>query len=92
MILPIDDNYRIVSDPYQWIVQKRRTRKGQEDWKALAYCTTVEHAVNELAQYQIRASDTDNLKDSLAEVEDVVTTLYRALTPQIKSSPRLPRK
>ena len=82
MILPIDENYRITSDQFQWIVQKRRTRKGQEDWKNLAYCAGLEHAVNELAQHRIRTSNAQTLADALAEIENVVTTLTQALTPQ----------
>ena len=41
MIIPINARYRIVSDEYQWIIQRKRTRKGKEDWQARLYYPTL---------------------------------------------------
>ena len=37
MEIPINDKYRLSSDEYQWVVQKRRSRKGK-----VAYTTFAE--------------------------------------------------
>ena len=45
MIIPINTQYRIVSDEYQWIIQRIRTRKGKEDWQARLYYPDLKAAV-----------------------------------------------
>ena len=47
MIIPINDKYRIKSDEYQWIIERMRTRKGEEDWQARLFYPTVKAAVQE---------------------------------------------
>ena len=82
MILPIDEQYRITADPYQWIVQRKRTRAGQEDWQSQTYHSTFESAARELWELMVRTSDAQTLVDALADVERITTTLSQALTPQ----------
>ena len=47
MIIPINDKYRLKSDEYQWIIERKRTRKGEEDWQARLFYPTVKAAVQE---------------------------------------------
>ena len=83
MIIPINARYRIVSDEYQWIIQRKRTRKGKEDWQARLYYPTLKAAVEGLGELMVRQSKADTLVSALAAVEEVATQLSQALTPKI---------
>ena len=61
MIIPINDLYRICSDEYQWIIQKKRNRKGKKDWAACHYYPTFESAVRSLGELMVRQSKADTL-------------------------------
>ena len=89
MIIPINTQYRIVSDEYQWIIQRIRSRKGKEDWQARLYYPTLKAALEGLGELMVRQSDVATLADALAEVENVATTLSQALTPTIEGLERL---
>ena len=84
MIIPINARYRIVSDEYQWIIQRKRTRKGKEDWQARLYYPTLKAAVEGLGELMVRQSKADTLVSALAAVEEVATQLSQALTPKIE--------
>ena len=80
MIIPVNDRYRIASDPRQWMIQEPRTRNGETEWESRYYFGTLESAVKELREVMVRASDGETLVDDLADIEKVTTTLTRALT------------
>ena len=84
MIIPINTQYRIVSDEYQWIIQRKRTRKGKEDWQARLYYPTLKAAVEGLGELMVRQSKADTLVSALAAVEEVATQLSQVLTPKIE--------
>ena len=84
MIIPINTQYRIVSDEYQWIIQRIRTRKGKEDWQARLYYPDLKAAVEGLGELMVRQSDVATFADALVEVENVATTLSQAVTPAIE--------
>ena len=84
MIIPINARYRIVSDEYQWIIQRIRTRKGKEDWQARLYYPTLKAAIEGLGELMVRQSKADTLVRALAAVEEVATQLSQALTPKIE--------
>ena len=84
MIVPINEQYRITTDPYQWIVQKKRSRKGKEDWEPQTYHTSFQSALQSLGEFMVRQSEAASLTDALVEVENVTTTLSQALTPQFQ--------
>jgi len=91
MIIPINERYRIVSDEYQWIIQKKRSRKGKEDWQSKLFFGTLEGAVQGLGELLVRRSEANTLVDALQEVEKIATTLSQALTPKIESLKDLPK-
>ena len=84
MIIPINPQYRIVSDEYQWIIQRIRTRKGKEDWQARLYYPTIKAAVEGLGELMVRQSKANTLVSALLAVEEVATQLSHALTPKIE--------
>ena len=80
MIIPINDRYRIASDPRQWMIQEPRTRNSETEWESRYYFGTLESAVKELREVMVRTSDGETLVDDLADIEKVTTMLSRALT------------
>ena len=82
MIIPINDKYRLKSDEYQWIIERKRTRKGREDWQARLFYPTVKAAVQGIGELMVRQSKANTLVDALEAVENVATTLSQALTPR----------
>ena len=89
MIIPINDRYRIASDPRQWMIQESRTRNGEAEWESRYYFGTLESAVMELRELMVRTSDGETLVDDLADIEKVTTTLSQALTPTIEGPSKL---
>ncbi len=89
MEIPINEKYRLSSDEYQWIVQKRRGRKGKLDWTNLEYHSRLDSAVRSLGELMVRRSKANTLVDALKEVETIATTLSQALTPHIEGLDRL---
>ena len=85
MEIPINEKYRLSSDEYQWIVQKRRSRKGKVAWTNLEYHSRLDSAVRSLGELMVRRSKVNTLVDALKEVETIATTLSQALTPHIEA-------
>ena len=85
MIIPINDRYRIASDPRQWMIQEPRTRNSETEWESRYYFGTLESAVMELREVMVRTSDGETLVDDLAAIEKVTTTLSQALTTHSES-------
>ncbi len=48
MIITINDDWRLASDPLQWTVQKRKLVKGEGRWRSLAFFGDLDRAVCEL--------------------------------------------
>ena len=84
MEIPINEKYRLSSDEYQWIVQKRRSRKGKLDWTNLEYHSRLDSAVRSLGELMVRRSKANTLVDALKEVETIATTLSQALMPSLE--------
>ena len=84
MIIQIDEQYRVTTDPYQWIVQKKRSRKGKEDWKSQTHHTSFQSALQSIGERLVRGSDAETLVDALADVEKAITILSQARTLQLE--------
>ena len=84
LIIRINEQYRVATDPYQWIIQRKRTRKGNEVWESQTYHPSVDAAVRSLGERMVRECNTDTLVDALKAVETIATTLSQALTPSIE--------
>ncbi len=53
MIITINPDWRLASDPLQWVLQKRYQSKGEERWRALAFFGDLDRAVVELSRRRI---------------------------------------
>jgi hypothetical protein len=54
MIIEINPDWRIRSDPYNWIIETRRKGGARERWNAVGYYGNLDRAVLGLVQRQIR--------------------------------------
>ena len=81
MLIQINDQFRIKSDPMQWMIQTRRTRNGKQSWESKLFFPTLQGAINEIGELMVRESKAQTLTDALSHVDHVATTLSQALTP-----------
>ena len=90
MILPINEQYRIRSDRYQWIIQKphQRQRNGESviEWDSQGFYPTFEGVVRELGERMVRESEAVGFAEALEDIERVVTTLSQVLPTHIHVS------
>ena len=83
--IPINDQYRIKSDRYQWMIQEKRHRAGKaNEWESKSFHPTLEGAVKELGEQMVRLSGAESIEELIKATENVTTTLSRALPPQIE--------
>ena len=83
MMIPINGQLRIKSDSRQWMIERKRTRKGKESWEARFYFGTLKACLKDLGELMVRTSKANTLVDALKDVENVTATLSQALTPQL---------
>ena len=81
MKLPITDQYQITTDEFQYIVNRKRTRKSGPDWEPESYHPTFQGALQHIGERLVRGSDAQTLADAIADVENVTTSLSQALRP-----------
>ena len=65
MKLRITDQYQITTDEYQYIVNRKRTRKGKLDWDAESYHPTFQRALQHIGERLVRGSDAQTFLDRL---------------------------
>ena len=80
--LQITDQYLITTDEFQYIVNRKRTRKGKPDWDPESYHPTFQGALQNIGERLVRGSDAQTLADAIADVENVTTTLSQAVRDQ----------
>lgn len=92
MIVQINPDWRIESDPLQWIVQKRRFVQGAERWSNVGYHRTLDSAVVHLARRRVRmiggeyppealptlCHALDSLRDEIRQALDILATSQRS--------------
>ena len=63
MIIPLDEKLRIRGTEHCWQLEKL---KGDDEWRAFKYFTTMDNALHEAAQRELRLFSTTGLSDALA--------------------------
>jgi len=84
MILPVDDEYRIMGNKYSWSIQTARKRRGEITWENVSWFTSLESTVNHLGNLMVRTSDAQTLGEALIAVEKIATKLSQALTTKFE--------
>jgi len=86
MIIPVNDEWRINSDEYQWITQQKKVagenskNPGEVTWESKTYHTTLTNCADSLKRRLIRLSKGEGLADLLKAVEIADKSLSQALT------------
>ncbi len=78
MIITINPDWRLASDPLQWMLQKSYQSKGEERWRSIAFFGDIDRAIVELSRRRIlvfpgsypAADALGPLSDALRSVRD----------------------
>ncbi len=82
MIISVNKQYRIESDPHCWIVQESKGLRRDTDkqrWKTLAYCVEFEKALVELSKRRIRLIDSVVPDEIIASIKEIKQEAIEAL-------------
>ena len=66
MIIQINPDWRIRSDPYNWVIETRRKGGAGERWNAVGYYGDLDRAVLGLVQRRIRVMEGTYHAEALA--------------------------
>lgn len=86
MIIPIDEEWRIATDEYQWIVQRSQVagdnsrNPGSIRWINQSFHGSLDSAIRSLGQRMLRTSNAETLAEALEVFKNVSDTLSQALT------------
>ena len=80
MQIKLSDDYRIVGTQYAWKLQRRRTVKGQDCWRAFKWFPSFALGVQEAVHAEIRQHPATTLVEAIKAVDSVVQR-YANLIP-----------
>jgi hypothetical protein len=89
MIIKINEEYGIKTDRRQymvceWVVAGKDSRSpGKKTLEPFLFCTTLEHAVKCLLEYNIRNPEIEKLQDALESNRKLVGQIHKALEPYL---------
>ena len=80
MNVQINETWRIVSDPYNFILQQSRIGTGRKNegeviWSTIGFFSSVQHALNRLLKEEMLQSEAESLSELKGLVRDVQTTI-----------------
>ncbi len=81
MIITINPDWRLASDPLQWVLQKRYQSKGEDHWQAKAFFGRLDAALYELHRRRIRClPGTYPGSEALRPLSDALITVHEEIT------------
>ena len=80
MIIPIDDEIRIVGKERAWELQRYRNYKGGKRWEPYKWFTTFRSALEEAVHREIRTHPANGLSEAIEAVSGLVQK-YEQLIP-----------
>ncbi len=83
MIIPLDDGLRIRGTETCWQLERL---KGQNEWRAFKYFTTVDSALHEAAQRDLRLFPTNGVSEALAACR-AITSKYSKIFDEVGRRP-----
>ncbi len=87
MIIRINRDWLIASDPLQWIVQRRRSVNGKDRWESLAFYRDLERAVLWLAERQIRLLGGEYGPEVLIPLHQALDSLKSEIRTALEDGP-----
>lgn len=85
MIISINPDWRIASDPLQWIVQKRRTVNGRDKWDRLAFFRDLERAVLWLVRRRVRLIEGEYGAEALIPLHQALDSIREDVQAALKT-------
>ncbi len=93
MIIQINPDWRIRSDPYNWIIEKRRQGGAKERWNAVAYYGDLDKAIVGLVQRRIRVMEGTYHAEALTPLCRALAGMREEISAALANVVgRLPRK
>jgi len=83
----IDKNYRIITDDFQFILQRRRTKKNKtnkQDWQTIGYFKEIAHALHDWKRHHLRSEWPSTLEELLKR-HDALSTQIEAIGAECKT-------
>ncbi len=80
MRINLSEDRRIVGTKYAWELQRRRTVKGEDHWRAYKWFPSFGSAVQEAVHAEIRGHPAKDLAEAIKAVDSVVQR-YANLIP-----------
>ena len=68
MVIPLSKDYRIRGTKYCWQLEALRQYKGKDEWRAFKWHSTIDSALREAAQREIRLNAATDLTDAIEAV------------------------
>lgn len=91
MEIRLTDDYRLATDQFNYILQKRSVVKdensknyGNEAWSSIGWYGRLEHMANKLIELEIKQSDADQLHELITVVLDVERKIVSTLEKTLK--------
>ena len=79
MKIEINEEWRVTSDKYQFILE-RRTGDKKPRWEADSYSDSLSHLMSILVRKAVRGAEVDTFREVLEKVENLSCDISRALT------------
>jgi hypothetical protein len=77
MIIPLDDRHRIRGTEHCWQFERLRLVNGDDEWRPIKFFVTMDNALREAAQREIRLYSTNSLSEALAACRAVTAKYAR---------------
>ena len=87
MIIPIDERLRIRGTEHCWQLEKLKVVKGLCEWRAFKFFTSMDSALREAAQRDLRLSPANTLPEALADCR-AVTSKYAQIFDAVGQRPK----
>lgn len=85
MMIQLNDDFRLTSDEYCYIVQqrkistKRNTGEQYENWVDKWFFPTIEQAVSKIVDYEVKVSDAEGVNKVLKAIESSKKAIVKEL-------------
>ncbi len=85
MIITINADWRLASDPLQWVLQKHYQPKGEDQWRPVAFFGRFDAALHELHRRHIRClPGAYPGSEALRPLSDALITVHEEITAALE--------
>ncbi len=86
MIITLSEEYRVRGTEHCWQLEKAVIRKGQRDWAAFKYFSSLGKAVSEACRREVRLHPASSLADALQAVDKITDRYNEVLDAAIREA------